>query len=129
MTLQQKIQRYSLLSELCAFLIVGIGSVALLGWLSNSRIVFSIAENYKPMPPNVSISLIILGILLYFLNSSFSAKKWFLFSGSLFTMTISFLRLIEYITDFDIGIDFFFFNRTDNNNSFSFLRNSEVFST
>ena len=127
MTLQQKIQRYSLLSELCAFLIVGIGSVALLGWLSNSRIVFSIAENYKPMPPNVSISLIILGILLYFLNSSFSAKKWFLFSGSLFTMTISFLRLIEYITDFDIGIDFFFFNFTNYGKWYSYAAKTSFF--
>lgn len=127
MTLQQKIQRYSLLSELCAFLIVGIGSVALLGWLSNSRIVFSVAENYKPMPPNVAMSLIIVGILLYFLNSSFAAKKWFLLGGSLFAMTISFLRLTEYITDLDIGVDFFFFNFTNYGKWYSYAAKTSFF--
>ena len=110
MTLSQKIERYSLFSELCAFLTFGIGSVALLGWKLNSKFLFSMSANYKPMPPNGALFLIIIGILLYLLNSTFSAKKRFLFIGSFFPLILSALRLIEYISDFEIGVDFFFFD-------------------
>ncbi|MBK8394719.1 MAG: PAS domain S-box protein [Leptospiraceae bacterium] len=110
MNLNKKIQKYSLLSDLCAFLTAGIGLFALLGWLSNSRLVFSFSENYKPMPPNIAISLIISGILLYILNYSFVVRKLVIFVGSLFTISLAFLRLFEYITDIDIGSDFLIFN-------------------
>lgn len=95
MNLNKKIQKYSLLSDLCAFLTAGIGLFALLGWLSNSRLVFSFSENYKPMPPNIAISLIISGILLYILNYSFVVRKLVIFVGSLFTISLAFLRLLN----------------------------------
>ncbi len=110
MNLSQKIDRYLLFSELCAFLTFGIGFVALMGWSLESRLLFSMNPNYKPMPPNGALTSIIGGLSLYILNGSFSWKKKFLFSGSIFIILISIIRVIEYSIDIDFGIDFLIFN-------------------
>lgn len=109
MTLSEKIERYSLFSELCSFLTFGIGFVALIGWKFNSKFLFTISSNYKPMPPNVALLIMVTGFLLYLLNSSYSLKKRFLFTGSFILFLVSALELVELIFDIDIGINFLFF--------------------
>jgi PAS domain S-box-containing protein len=110
MNLSQKIDRYLLFSELCAFLTFGIGFVALIGWTLDSKFLFSMNPNYKPMPPNGALSSMIIGISLYVLNNSFSWKKNYILSGCIFVILISITRTIEYAIEYEFGIDFLLFH-------------------
>ncbi|MBK7054794.1 MAG: hypothetical protein IPH52_07015 [Leptospiraceae bacterium] len=75
MNLGQKIDRYLIFIELCAFFTFGIGLVAMIGWVLDSRFLFSMNPNYKPMPPNGALSSMIIGFSLYVLNNSFEWKR------------------------------------------------------
>ena len=110
MNLGQKIDRYLIFIELCAFFTFGIGLVAIIGWVLDSRFLFSMNPNYKPMPPNGALSSIIIGLSLYVLNNSFSWKKRFIFLGCSFIIFISITRIFEYATESEVGIDFIFFH-------------------
>ncbi|MBK6603943.1 MAG: HAMP domain-containing histidine kinase [Leptospiraceae bacterium] len=110
MNLGQKIDRYLIFIELCAFFTFGIGLVAMIGWVLDSRFLFSMNPNYKPMPPNGALSSMIIGFSLYVLNNSFEWKKKFIFIGCSFIFLISFTRIFEYATESELGIDFALFH-------------------
>lgn len=110
MNLSQKIDRYKLLSELCAFFTFGIGFVALTGWVFQSSFLFSMNPSYKPMPPNAAMAVMLAGVSLYLLNSSIRRKEIILYIASIFIILISFIRILEYVFDNELGIDFLIFH-------------------
>lgn len=56
------------ISRGCCGLTIGIGALALLGWLSGLRALASINANYIPMAPNTAIAFIVLGIAAIILH-------------------------------------------------------------
>ena len=49
------------ISSICCGLTIGMGAIALLGWLSELRILASISHNYIPMAPNTAVAFIAMG--------------------------------------------------------------------
>ncbi|HNK55943.1 MAG TPA: ATP-binding protein [Leptospiraceae bacterium] len=110
MKLSSKINQYILIKDLCSFLAFGIGVVAFIGWILNSKLLLSLNPSFKPMPPNGALASVLLGICLFFYDSSFHWVKKFLTIASIFLILISFFRMFEFVTEIDLGVDYLIFH-------------------
>ncbi len=63
---------------ICCGLTIGLGAIALTGWLSGLRLLASIGYHYIPMAPNTAVAFIALGIVVFALHflSRYRAFRW-----------------------------------------------------
>jgi diguanylate cyclase (GGDEF)-like protein len=88
-----------------------IGSLALVGWHTDTLILCEVFPSLTPIYYNTALCLIVIGIGLIALISDY--KRVTAVLGALIII-IPLLTLIEYSTDFDLGIDELFFKTTLN---------------
>lgn len=96
------------ISQICCGMIIGMGVLTFVGWLSGLRLLASIRPDYIPMAPNTAAAFIILGISVLFLTfrSLRRFSRWFSAFSAIVTIVLSILTLIQYFVRLDhLNID------------------------
>jgi signal transduction histidine kinase len=99
MTSSLYLRQFYRLAQVFAVLSVGVGLLVLIGWRFQITSLYAIQAGLPPMPPNVALGLILLGIALYLFPISGSSTvkiSLFLFFNSLVFM-LGFLTLLGYL--------------------------------
>jgi PAS domain S-box-containing protein len=106
MTPQDRVTRfYRTAARIGGASAMGLGLLALAGWLTGSRLLASFHEQYIPMAPNTATAFVLLGgaILLYH-----KTHRWRLYavsSACSVVLIVALVRLLEYTVDVDVNID------------------------
>ncbi|MBX2990202.1 MAG: PAS domain S-box protein [Bacteroidetes bacterium] len=90
---------------ICALLAAAIGGAAIAGWIWGSRALTSFDAHYIPMAPNTAIFFLLLGISTFLLWFPARINLLIIRLVGLFVVLLSFMRLCEFVFDFDIGVD------------------------
>ena len=94
-------------SRICCGLTIGIGAIAISGWLLGLRLLASISYKYIPMAPNTAVAFIAMGIAAIVLHSLPLHRmfRWISALLSLCVVTLGILTLLQYfhVIMFDIN--------------------------
>ena len=103
------------ITQICSGIVVGIGIIALLGWVSGLHLLASIRTNYIPMAPNTAIIFIALGCTLFSLARwpKHFIVHWFAKIVTIFYLLLGFLTLVQRLSDINFGTDSFLFSTTE----------------
>src|SRR2546428_11797676 len=102
-------QRYERSSRFCGLLVVVIGGVALIGWLTGSALLKGVGSGYIAMAPNTSVVFILLGLLLATFKEKSHRRLILVRLGAVLTLLLVSARLSEYLTGADLRVDRWFF--------------------
>ncbi len=94
----------------CTWMTILIVSVALVGWLVQSRLLSGLGSSYIPMAPNTALSFLALSMTLLLLDRP--TRLAHIAAGTLSSavVLIAFLRLMEFLFGLEIGVDRWFIN-------------------
>lgn len=92
-------------TQACGGGTAAIGAVALIGWLTEWRNLASIRPDYIPMAPNTALAFVTLGGTLCALTGAGRWRYRSARAGAALVMVVVVLRLVEYITGADLGVD------------------------
>ncbi len=100
-------RRYRLARLIGAMSAAGLGIMALAGWGSGSATLMALHANFIPMAPNSALAFLVLGLSLGLLPRPGGTAKvgWVSVPGPLLVVMIVTLRLSEYATGIDLGVD------------------------
>lgn len=98
-------------SKIASIIAIFIGLFVILGWTFNIGSFKSIFPNIVAMKANTAICFILIGISLFFLNEKLITKPQLRITqiSAIIVTIIGFLTIIEYLFNFNIGIDQLFF--------------------
>ncbi|MDO8142734.1 MAG: hypothetical protein Q6358_14645, partial [Candidatus Brocadiales bacterium] len=102
------------ITQICSVAVVGIGTIALVGWMSDFCILASIRRSYIPMAPNTAIVFISLGCILFCLARwpMHPVVLWFTKIIAIFDLLLCSLTFFQRLSGINLGIDSFLFNTT-----------------
>ena len=86
----------------CAYGVISLGILVLLGWLLDIGLLKSLTPNWVTMKVNTAIGLVVAGSAL--LASHYRLKFWEL-TGAWVVLALGLLTTVQYIFDLDFGID------------------------
>ena len=105
-----------------------IGFLALLGWITNHRILASFSVNYIPMAPDTSLIFIFLGLLFVFKLHSLS-QQWSKIVIVVFLCVISiygFLKFLEFFLNVDLTFESILFPISERLGSYPLKKMSPI---
>ena len=89
----------------CGAVVAAVGALALLGWLSGWRALAEVRAGYIPMAPNTAIGMILCGTGLAMMPGTGGRRRRVALALIGAATAVAALRLIEYATGLDLGID------------------------
>jgi signal transduction histidine kinase/CheY-like chemotaxis protein/HPt (histidine-containing phosphotransfer) domain-containing protein len=92
-------------AQACGVGAAGLGIAALVGWLTGWRTLTSIRADYIPMAPNSALAFAMLGTAVYALAGAHRWSDRFARLGAALVLLVVLLRLSEYITGVELGVD------------------------
>ncbi|MBX6315238.1 MAG: hypothetical protein IRY99_20355, partial [Isosphaeraceae bacterium] len=95
------------IQRVCGLVAIGLGVATLAGWLAGWRLLTSIRPGYIPMAPNTALSFILLGFALAIRPGPgmLGRRAWSSGLIAAAVATVAALRLSEYATGIDLGVD------------------------
>ncbi|MBP9721720.1 MAG: diguanylate cyclase [Gammaproteobacteria bacterium] len=87
-----------------ATIVLLLGLAVMIGWIIKSDSIIRISNNFAPMQFNTALTLFLCGLSIFLISS-----KW-RFVLCLFIFMLGCITLLEYILDFNLGIDEYFVN-------------------
>jgi two-component system cell cycle sensor histidine kinase/response regulator CckA len=103
--------RFQRVAQSCGAVVIAIGSLALMGWLTRWQLLTSLRASYIPMAPNTAFSFILLGTALW-LSMRASGRRWLEALARIMAGVVAvvvFLRLVEFVAATDLGTDWWVF--------------------
>ncbi len=108
-TRRSLMNKASTLARLGALATAAIGGVALIGWVSNLRVLSGFSPSFIPMAPNTAICFVALGIAALIDPHSVGWRFVVRRLLALFVLGLAFLRLYEILFDANLSVDTWFF--------------------
>src|SRR3990167_7613835 len=87
---------------ICGGLLILIGSLGIIGWLTNSPTLLQISHDYPPIRMNAALGFILTGLGL--IGIALNIKNLSLSTGIIIIL-MGYLTLMQYILGIDFGID------------------------
>jgi PAS domain S-box-containing protein len=88
-----------------AIFVALIALIALVGWFTGRRRLASVGENFIPMAPNTALSFILLSPTIFLLARGGTWRRRIGIVAAAIIAVVVLLRLAEYATDREIGVD------------------------
>ena len=82
-----------------------IGVAALAGWATGNLFLMGLRDRYIPMAPNTAFGFVALGLALVALGVGGNRQRWGVLLASAGVGLIGVLRLSEFVTKVDLGVD------------------------
>ncbi|MEW6159555.1 MAG: response regulator [Verrucomicrobiota bacterium] len=97
-------------SQVMGWIVITLGSLALIGWIGDWRALAAISPKYIPMAPNTALGFVGLGVVLIFHPRQGRVRDAVIRIGPLAVMALALWRLIEYLARTDFGLERWLFN-------------------
>jgi PAS domain S-box-containing protein len=95
-----------LFTRLVAILLVMMGTAVLIGWQTSNESLTRLIESLAPMMPNTAVGFLIYGIALFTITlPKTPGSKRIILTGASIIAVLGFLTTIEYVFNFNFGID------------------------
>jgi hypothetical protein len=99
--------RYRVISQACALSTVGLGLIAIIGWVTNLWMLHSIRSDYIPMAPVTALSFIFIGSSL-FINARWRLSRIGIYIVTVLSFLVTLIALIiiiQFLTGLDFGLE------------------------